>query len=54
VQQNIVVIPKAASLHYLKDNLCLFDFSLSKKEMKEIEGLDQNKRFSQPDQLIED
>lgn len=54
VQQDIPVIPKASTARHLKDNIDLFDFSLTQKEMKIIEGLDQNKRYCQPAEPIED
>ena len=56
VQQDIVAIPKAANLQHLENNLHIFDFKLSEQEMKEIEKLDQGKRFCTPDPeyLIED
>jgi 2,5-diketo-D-gluconate reductase B len=54
VQQDIAVIPKAGTLRHLKDNIDLFDFSLTKKEMTVIEGLDQNKKYCLPPEPIED
>lgn len=44
-QKNIVSIPKATSLEHLKENLEIFDFSLSEKEMKAIASLNLNQRF---------
>lgn len=44
-QKNIVSIPKATSLEHLKENLEIFDFSLSEKEMKSIASLNLNQRF---------
>lgn len=44
-QKNIVSIPKATSLEHLKENLEIFDFSLSEKEMKSITSLNLNQRF---------
>jgi 2,5-diketo-D-gluconate reductase B len=48
VQQDIVVIPKAANPRHLKENMEIFDFKLSEEEMQEIAQLDQNKRFCNP------
>lgn len=48
VQQDIAVIPKAANINHLKDNLAIFDFILSKEEMDTIEKLEQGKRFCAP------
>ena len=45
IQQNISVIPKASTLQHLKDNIKIFDFSLSDFDMHEIENLDSGKDF---------
>ncbi|XP_054152483.1 aldose reductase-related protein 2-like [Oppia nitens] len=42
VQRDVIVIPKANTLKYLKENLDLFSFSLTDQEIKDIEAL--NKR----------
>ncbi len=44
-QRKIVAIPKAKSQDHLRENLEIFDFSLSEEEMKAIAGLDAGKRF---------
>jgi diketogulonate reductase-like aldo/keto reductase len=49
VQQDIAVIPKASTIKHLKDNLDIFDFTLSPEEMLQIEKLDQKKRFCSPE-----
>ena len=49
IQQDIVAIPKAAKLQHLKDNMSIFDFSLSADEMKTIDALDQGKRYCAPE-----
>ena len=56
VQQNIAVIPKAADITHMRENLEIFNFSLSSDEMKLIESLDQGKRYcnSNPDLTFED
>lgn len=43
VQKNIIVIPKSAKVERLRENINIFDFVLSKKEMQEIETLDKGK-----------
>ena len=40
VQQGISVIPKTKSINHLKDNISLFDFSLSMDDMKAIDSMD--------------
>jgi len=45
VQKEIPVIPKASSEKHLKENLAIFDFTLTAAEMKQIDGLHQNKRY---------
>ncbi len=45
VQKEIPVIPKASSERHLKDNLEVFDFSLTREEMAQLDGLDKNKRY---------
>ena len=49
VQQDFYAIPKAASLQHLKDNLNIFDFSLTDAEMEIINGLDAGRRYCSPD-----
>lgn len=44
-QRNIVSIPKASSKEHLQENIAIFDFSLSKEEMKAIASLDIGKRY---------
>uniref|UniRef100_UPI003AAF34BF aldo-keto reductase family 1 member D1-like isoform X2 n=1 Tax=Centroberyx gerrardi TaxID=166262 RepID=UPI003AAF34BF len=45
VQRGVVVIPKSFNPVRIKDNFQIFDFSLSKAEMKAVEGLNKNIRF---------
>ncbi|KAF3704978.1 3-oxo-5-beta-steroid 4-dehydrogenase [Channa argus] len=45
VQRGVVVIPKSFNLDRVKENFKIFDFSLTKAEMKAIEGLNKNIRF---------
>lgn len=44
-QKNIVSIPKATSLEHLKENIEIFDFSLSPKDMQMIGKINQKHRF---------
>lgn len=48
VQRGCSIIPKSAKLHRLKENLAIFDFSLTEEEMQAIAGLNINKRFNDP------
>ena len=43
VQQNIIIIPKTWEERHLKENISLFDFSLTDDEMKIIDGMDTGK-----------
>ncbi|XP_061629540.1 aldo-keto reductase family 1 member D1-like isoform X2 [Phyllopteryx taeniolatus] len=45
VQRGVVVIPKSFNPQRIKHNFQIFDFSLTKEEMKAIEGLNKNIRF---------
>lgn len=45
IQQEIAVIPKTTSPKHLKQNLEIFDFSLTEEEMKKLSDLNQNKRY---------
>jgi diketogulonate reductase-like aldo/keto reductase len=49
IQKKIPVIPKASSKKHLIENFDIFDFSLTAAEMKQIDALNQNKRFCSPD-----
>lgn len=44
-QRNIVSIPKATSREHLKENLEIFDFTLSNEDMKKIAKLESGKRY---------
>lgn len=45
IQQEIAIIPKASSTKHLKENLELFDFSLTETEMRLIDNIKRNKRY---------
>lgn len=49
LQKGIPSIPKASSEQHLKDNITIFDFSLSENDMLTLDNLNQNKRFCRPD-----
>lgn len=49
IQQGFIVIPKASTLQHLKDNLNIFDFSLTEAEMEMINALDAGKRYCAPE-----
>lgn len=53
VQAGNIVIPGSKNPDHIKANLDLFDFALTKDEMAEIEGLDQEKHYytSTPEKL---
>lgn len=48
IQQNLAVIPKTSKAERLKENLDVFGWTLSAEEMKEIDGLNKNKRYCEP------
>lgn len=45
-QRNEIVIPKSTHQNRIMENAAVFDFSLSKQEMTQIEALDRNQRMS--------
>ncbi|RMC02891.1 hypothetical protein DUI87_20084 [Hirundo rustica rustica] len=45
VQRGVVVIPKSFNPQRIRENFQIFDFSLTEKEMKEIEALNKNVRY---------
>jgi len=49
VQKGIVTIPKASKASHLKENIDIFDFTLTDAEMKELDGLNRNYRFCDGD-----
>jgi len=44
IQQNIIVIPKSVSEKRIRENLNIFDFTLSDQEMDQLNQLDRNTR----------
>ena len=53
VQAGNIIIPGSKNPDHIKANLALFDFALTREEMAEIEGLDQEKHYytSTPEKL---
>jgi diketogulonate reductase-like aldo/keto reductase len=49
VQREIPVIPKSSGKKHLEENLALFDFTLNKEEMAQIDALNRNERFCDGD-----
>ena len=45
IQQNNIVFPKSTNMQHIKDNIDIFDFSLSDEEILKIKSLDKGKRF---------
>jgi diketogulonate reductase-like aldo/keto reductase len=45
VQKEIPTIPKTSSREHLAENIAIFDFTLSRDEMKEIDRLNRSQRF---------
>lgn len=49
VQKGIPVIPKASSTEHLIQNIDLFDFKLTLEEMRQLDNLNQDKRYCAPE-----
>ena len=47
IEKGNIVIPKSVSPSRIKENIDIFDFSLSNEEITKIDNLNKNKRFSQ-------
>ncbi|XP_058153415.1 aldo-keto reductase family 1 member D1 isoform X2 [Dasypus novemcinctus] len=45
IQRGVIVIPKSSNPERIKENFQVFDFSLTEKEMKDIEALNTNIRY---------
>lgn len=48
VQRGTVTIPKTQTLSHLKENIEIFDFSLTEDEMNAVANLNRNRRFNDP------
>ncbi|XPF94660.1 aldo/keto reductase [Colwellia sp. RE-S-Sl-9] len=53
VQRGCSIIPKSSNLNRLKENISIFDFSLTEDEMNSISQLNANKRFNDPGDFCE-
>ena len=53
VQHGTAVVPKTSQPKRLKENISLFDFSLSEEQMLIIDGLNKNHRFNDPGDFCE-
>ena len=53
VQRGTAVVPKTSQPKRLKENISLFDFSLSEEHMLIIDGLNKNHRFNDPGDFCE-
>lgn len=49
IQKEILVIPKASTPFHLKENLSLFDFTLTHADMHFLDTLNKNQRFCSPE-----
>ena len=53
IQRGNAIIPKTSKVERMKENLALFDFSLSDSEMQAISALNVNRRFNDPGHFCE-
>lgn len=53
VQRGTLVVPKTSNVDRLRENLAVFDFSLSQEEMQSISDLNRNRRFNDPGDFCE-
>ena len=53
VQRGTAIVPKTSRVERLVENLTIFDFELSAKEMASISGLNRNRRFNDPGHFAE-
>ena len=53
VQQGVTTVPKSSKEERIKENISIFDFELSEEEMKQISGLNKNRRFNNPNVYCE-
>lgn len=45
IQTGYIVFPKSTNPAHIRDNMDIFDFALSPEDMRQIDGLDQNKEY---------
>ena len=53
VQRGCTLISKSTKIERLKENIDIFDFSLSEQEMTDISALNRNRRFNDPGDFCE-
>ncbi|WP_060981083.1 aldo/keto reductase [Vibrio splendidus] len=53
VQRGCTIIPKSSKVERLKENLSIFDFELTEREMESISALNINRRFNDPGDFCE-
>lgn len=53
LQHRIIVIPKSIRAERIQENADLFDFSLSKEEMKQIDALNKDERYGKDPDYID-
>ena len=53
VQRGTSVVPKTANVDRLRENMAVYDFSLSDEDMSAIAGLNRNRRFNDPGNFCE-
>jgi len=53
IQRNVSVVTKTTKVERLKENMDVFDFSLSEAQMETISSLNCNRRFNDPGQFCE-
>lgn len=52
IERNIIALPKSSHIERLKQNIDIFDFSLTKDDMAQIKSLNKNERISgNPDDI---
>ena len=45
LQNNVIAIPKTSNLNRIKENMDIFDFTISKDDMEKIDSLNKNERM---------
>ena len=53
VQRGTAIIPKTTKIARLKENIDLFDFALTEKEMGQVNALNKNHRYNDPGHFCE-
>ena len=53
VQRGCTIIPKSSKVERLKENIAIFNFSLTEQEMADISALNINRRFNDPGHFCE-